>query len=168
MKKLSLTALVLVLLVGVVAFMAYADAPTRGNGPGAPGFNNDGPHGPMANDEPFIKKLNLTADQQTKILAIRQDFEKNSQPFRFIMQTEQLELRQLWSADQLNQNAIKTVTDQLITAKIKVVTLSREMFNQIKSILTPEQQKLLPNKDHPLPMDFGVEMPGPRCEERSF
>jgi Spy/CpxP family protein refolding chaperone len=78
--------------------------------------------------------LKLTEEQQIKILAIKQNFEKESRPLRFAIQIKQLELRQLWGDNPLNQKAIESKDKELIAVRIKLITLSREM--SIKSNLS--------------------------------
>ena len=132
MKKILLITIIAALLVGTLSLAALAFGPGRGPGQGQAGgyglYNNS---------------LNLTADQQQKILAIQQDFQRDTQPLRFELQKKHLELRQLWTAKPLNQSAIEAKNKEVIAIKVQLVTKAQAMFDKIKSILTPEQQKQL-------------------------
>jgi Spy/CpxP family protein refolding chaperone len=128
MRKILLIMISVVLLIGIVAFAAMACG--RGAGMGqmgaALGYNNT---------------LNLTRDQHEKILAIRQDFQKETQKFRFDLQKKNLELRGLWAAQPLNQRAIDAKTKEVTALQVKITAKAREMHDKIKSVLTAEQLK---------------------------
>lgn len=154
MKKANLILLTVTLLIGTISFPVFAAAntappdqnaaapamPTQAPAPdGRFGFGGPG-LGP--NHDPFAR-LNLTFEQQLKILEIRQAFETKSLPLRFEMEKINLELRRLWEANPLNQEAIEAKEKALVALKVQAITLSREVFAQLQSALTPEQQKQL-------------------------
>ena len=89
----------------------------------------------------IFKNLKLTPEQQQKLLAIRQDFQKETQPLRFEIQRKQLELRQLWSAQTLNQSAIEAKTKEVAGLRVQMVKKVRVMQEKMKSILTVEQRR---------------------------
>ncbi len=128
MKKTLLITVVVALLLGSLTFSAFAFEGKNGGAKGI-GFG--------------LKGLNLSADQQQKILAIRQEFEKNTLSLRQEMQQKRQELRQLWSADNLNQAAIDAKTKEVTALRIQMVQKSRDMFAKVKAILTPDQVKQL-------------------------
>lgn len=133
MKKLLSIIAVTVLLIGSMAFTTLAFGP--GNGAcywkGA-GFGMRG-----------LNSLNLTSDQQQKIMAIRQEFERDTFSLRQEMRKKRQDLQKLWSADSLNQAAIDAKTKEMNALRIQMIQKSRDMFNKIKAILTPEQLKQL-------------------------
>jgi Spy/CpxP family protein refolding chaperone len=134
MKKLLSIIAVTVLLVGSITFTALAFGPGKGahHGGRDMGFGMWG-----------LNSLNLTNDQQQKVLAVRQQFEKDTLSLRQEMRTKRQELQKLWSADTLSQTAIDAKTKEMNALRIQLTQKSREMFNKIKAILTPEQLKQL-------------------------
>jgi Spy/CpxP family protein refolding chaperone len=133
MKKLLSIIAVTVLLVGSLAFTTLAFGPGNGACPGGKGG--------FGMRE--LDSLNLTNDQQQKILTIRHEFEKDTLSLRQEMRKKRQELQQLWSADNLNQAAIDAKTKEMNALQIQMTQKSREMFNKIKAVLTAEQLKQL-------------------------
>lgn len=134
MKKLLSIVAVTVLLIGTIAFTALAFGPGNGACQGGKGTGN-GMWG--------LNSLNLTNEQQQKILIIRQEFERDTLNLRQEMQKKRPELQKLWWADTLNQAAIDAKTKEMNTLRIQLKQKSRDMFNKVKAILTPEQLKQL-------------------------
>lgn len=134
MKKLLSIIAVAVLLVGSITFTALAFGPGNGAFPGGKGtgFSMRG-----------LDSLNLTNDQQQKVLAIRQEFERDTLNLRQDMRKKRQELQKLWSAEPLNQATIDAKTKEMNTLRIQLTQKSKEMFNKIKAVLTPEQLKQL-------------------------
>jgi len=126
---------VALILVGTISLSAF-------------GYGNNRRQGPrqMGNTR-FYQELNLTPEQQQKILEIRQDFQKDTQSLRFEMQKKQLELRQLWSASTLNRSAIEAKAKEVTGLRVQLVTKARAMQDKIKTILTSEQLKKLEESD---------------------
>lgn len=131
MKKGLLTTIVTLLLIGTIS--QSASGYSNGRGPG---------RDRMASPR-FIQDLNLSWEQQQKLLEIRQDFQKETQPLRFELQKKQLELRQLWSAQTLNQKAIETKAKEIAGIRVQLAIKARAMQDKIKTILTAEQLKKL-------------------------
>lgn len=129
MRKSLLTTVIALVLVGVISGSTLADGGGRRQRP-----NHMGPN-------KFFKCLELTPEQQQKLLAIRQEFQKETQPLRFEIQRKQLELRQLWSAQMLNQSAIEAKTKEVAGLRVQMVKKSRAMQEKMKSILTAEQRR---------------------------
>ena len=94
--------------------------------------------GPAGNSSNF---LDLTPDQQQKILVIQQDFQKETLSLRFEMQKKNMELRQLWAAKPLNQAAIDPKTKEITALNVQLTTKAQAMQEKIKSVLIPEQLK---------------------------
>jgi Spy/CpxP family protein refolding chaperone len=146
MKKLIMIATIVVLLIGTVSLTVWADPGAKADRPG-----KGGPNG-------IYKTLNLTLEQQQKMLAVRQDFQKDTLVLRIDLQKRSQELRQLWAADPLSQTAIDTKTRDINTLKIQMVSKMRVMQEKIKGILTAEQLKKL--NDYAQNHKFGAR--GPR------
>ncbi len=83
--------------------------------------------------------LNLSLEQQQKIIAIRQQFENDTLFIKNDLRVKEKELRQLWAADPLNQSAIDNKTKEVNSLRIQLITKRRAMFAQMKAVLTPEQ-----------------------------
>ncbi len=130
MKKGLLTTIIALILVAAVSISAFAFG-GRGNGPNQGGFHR------------FFDGLDLTPDQELKLLEIRQNFQKETQPLRFEIQKKQLELRQLWSAKSLNQNAIEAKEKEISGLRVQMVNKARVMREKMDKVLTAEQRKKL-------------------------
>jgi Spy/CpxP family protein refolding chaperone len=87
----------------------------------------------------YNNALNLTADQQQKILAIQQEFQKDTQALRFELQKKNLELRQLWAAKPVNQSAIDAKNKEVTAIQVQMNAKAQAMQEKIKTVLTPEQ-----------------------------
>ncbi|MCL6589503.1 MAG: periplasmic heavy metal sensor [Firmicutes bacterium] len=143
MKKALIVGVIAALMVGAIGITAWA-------GGGGPKFGGAGKGG-------LLKGLNLTADQQSKILAVQQDFQKETLPLRQDLQKKKLELRQLWDAEQLNQAAIDAKNKEITAIQIQLVQKSRAMMEKVKKLLTADQLKQwesFQGKDRP-GMGFG-------------
>lgn len=129
MKKGLLTTVITLVLVGTISLSAFGYGNSRRQGPRQ-----------MVTTR-LYQDLNLTPDQQQKILEIRQDFQKDTQTLRFEIQKIQLELRQLWSAQVLNQSQIEAKVKELTGLRVQLVTKARTMREEVKKVLTPDQLK---------------------------
>ena len=170
MRKMGLIAIVLVILIVTVPFAALANEPVKNeqnppsnNLPPGPGpelmVSRPQPGGPNPEPRPEMRKpecqppcppfgmadLNLTFDQQLKMLEIRQAFARESQPLRFIIEKDQLQLGQLWSEKTLNQKQIEEKETEVALTRVKIRLLERRLTEQLNVVLTPEQQKQLQN-----------------------
>lgn len=91
----------------------------------------------------FAKNLNLTIEQQQKLLAIQQQFQLDTLDLCFAIQLKNIELKELWSTKPLDQEAIETKTKEIAGLKVQFVNKGQAMKEAIKSVLTEEQQKRL-------------------------
>ena len=109
-----------------------------------------GGQGKLVGKMSFGKDLDLTPEQQLKILDIRRDFEKDTMTLRFEMERKNLELQQLWAAEPLDQKAIETKTQEIAGLRVQLTNKSQTMQEQMKKVLTEEQLKKLDEKkpDH--------------------
>lgn len=80
----------IILLIGVIPFAVQAEKSSNSK----PAVNQ-----PVMND-PFAQ-LNLTADQQKKMVEIQQNFRTDNQSLLSQLQKTQLQLQQLWGANPL-------------------------------------------------------------------
>lgn len=131
MKKALFSTIIALVLVGAISLSALAVGCERGKGSIERGFPK------------IYRDLNLSPEQEQKILLIRQDFQKEIQPLRFEMQRKQLELRQLWAAKKLDQNAIETKDKEITGLRVQIINKARAMREKVKNTLTSEQRKQL-------------------------
>jgi len=123
MKKIIVTLLATVLLVGALTLPAAALSPQGGR------------------DNRLTQTLNLTPEQQQKLLDIRQTFQRDTLPIRQHMQRTRLELKQLWAAPQLDQSQIQGKVKEKTDLQIQLVQKRRDLAAKIKAVLTPDQLK---------------------------
>jgi Spy/CpxP family protein refolding chaperone len=140
-KKMKKTLIIFTMVAALMATIGYsvlAFGPAAGRGPGQGGrmgMRNAGGNGLAA-------ELKLTPEQQRKLLAIRQQFQKDTQDLRFEVQQKMLDLRELWSAKPLNQAALESKAKEVTALRVQLATKSQTMQDKMKAVLTPEQLKL--------------------------
>jgi Spy/CpxP family protein refolding chaperone len=133
MKKIMLMVTLVCLLMGIFTVSAWAQ----------PG-NRLGPGGLRSEYTARLgHKLGLTLEQRQKMLAIRQDFEKDTLDLRIDMRNKRQELRNLWTVDPLDQKAIDGKTRELNGIRIQMINKGRLFRSKLKAILTPIQLKKL-------------------------
>jgi Spy/CpxP family protein refolding chaperone len=124
------------LIAGIVALTSPTfaqDGAGRGHGPH--GFERGGMRA-----NPF-DSLNLTADQQSRIQAIRQQFESQTASLRQQAQTLREQMR---TARQNNDQAtIASLRQQEQTLRQQMSTYQQQMRSQIEQVLTAEQKARL-------------------------
>jgi Spy/CpxP family protein refolding chaperone len=96
----------------------------RGNNPNCPGG---------------FDQLNLTADQKTKLNALREKTWKETVTLRNDMQAKRLELRTLWADPNPHQAAIQDKQNELNELRGKLQTQMTESRLEARKHLTPEQ-----------------------------
>jgi Spy/CpxP family protein refolding chaperone len=148
MKKM-IVALMVVALVAT-AGMAMAQGwgrgmgygPGYGPGPNAPCYGPGyGPgYGPKGSWGPA---LNLTAEQNQKIQAMRESFFKETLPLRNEMQTKRLELRTLWAQTNPDQEKILAKQKEINALRAQLQEKRTQHQLEMRKVLTPEQQAQL-------------------------
>lgn len=88
--------------------------------------------------------LNLTQDQQDKLLDIQDDYRKDSQKIWLDMSRKELELRELYMADKPDLKKIEKAEDQIRDLMEKKFDLSREHRVKMRGVLTDEQLEANP------------------------
>jgi len=137
MKKLTLVLMAVILGV-LLTVPAFAFGQSEGGGPAAG-------KGECSCSNPALWKLNLSAEQKTKIEALISENQKAIRPLKEKMFDKSVALRRLWS--QVNPDK-----DKITDAQKEVRTLRDEMQDkitvmrlEIHKILTPEQNEKLAN-----------------------
>jgi Spy/CpxP family protein refolding chaperone len=143
MKKM----IVAVMVVGLLASagLAMAQGWGRGHGygpcgagPCGPGYGPDyGPRGAWG------PGLNLSAEQNQKIQAMRESFFKETLPLRNEMQTKRLELRTLWAQTNPDQEKILAKQKEINALRAQLQEKSTKNRLEMRKVLTPEQQAQL-------------------------
>jgi len=112
--------------------MGYGPGPGAGYGPGSGmGYGPKGSWGPA---------LNLTAEQNQKVQAMREGFFKESLPLRNEMQIKQLELRTLWAQTNPDQDKILAKQKEINALRAQLQEKGTRHRLEMRKVLTPEQQ----------------------------
>jgi Spy/CpxP family protein refolding chaperone len=119
-----------ILIIGL-ALIALAGSAIAA-GPGY-GFGNKG-NCPTIGD-----RLNLTAEQKTKLNELREKHWKDTVSLRNEMQTKRLELRTLWTAPNPDKNKILAKQKELNELRGKMQAKATDYQLEIRKALTPEQ-----------------------------
>jgi Spy/CpxP family protein refolding chaperone len=140
MKKMIVGLMVVTLLATAGVAMAQGWGRGMGYGPGpgteyGPGYGPGyGPRGSWA------ANLNLTAEQNQKIQAMRESFFKETLSLRNEMQTKQLELRTLWAQTNPDQDKILAKQKEINAVKAQLQEKGTRHRLEMRKVLTPEQQ----------------------------
>ena len=131
-KKFVIIALVALLAVGTVSVaLSYG----RRGGWGKPGMR---PGSRMATREKA--ESDLSKEQLEKLQSLRDDFDKGTLSLRNELELKSLELRQLWTADELDEEAIiarsKEVSD--LQSQLQEKTVRHRL--DVAKVLTKEQR----------------------------
>lgn len=134
MKRISVIGIVTVLLLALATNFVMAAGPCIGKG-GKSGKGGD-----------CLVDLDLSYEQQEKILEIRQRYTREIQPICHDLQKKRLELKKLWGAKNPSQNAIIAKRQQMVADQVKLQFKKRAVQEEIKKVLTPEQLKKFETK----------------------
>lgn len=168
MKTRTIAFVMVLALVVATSLVVAAQGPRRGQpfaqpAPGGPG----GPGAYFARG-PIAKQLNLTPDQVTQLTAIRDDFLAATKTAREDLQAGMEEMLQLWSAEQPDAVAVKTLAarQDAIRATIREACIDRAIA--ALGVLTPAQREQLRTmvKNRPgcgMMLGCGLGMGGPAC-----
>ena len=136
-RKVFIIALAALFVIGTVS-IAFSRGGQGRRGRGIGSGLGQGPR--MESQVP--EELKLTKEQQENLQSLRIDFAKETLPSRNEMQIKELELRQLWLADELDEEAIleksKEVSDLRNQIQEKMI---RHRLDAAK-VLTKEQRAL--------------------------
>ncbi|HHU82514.1 MAG TPA: periplasmic heavy metal sensor [Firmicutes bacterium] len=83
--------------------------------------------------------LDLTPEQEGQILAVHQEFYRNSLPLRQNLQRLRLELRRLWAEEKPDEAAINQKLIEMTPLKIELRAMALATWEETKKVLTPEQ-----------------------------
>jgi len=109
---------------------------------------------------------NLTADQKTKIDALRTKHQKEITPLRNELAEKQAHLNTLESAEKVDKDAINKTIDEIATLQGKIMKLRVNHRLEVSALLT-DDQKVYFNSHHGNGMGMGKgmkkDMKGPNC-----
>jgi Spy/CpxP family protein refolding chaperone len=87
-----------------------------------------------------FKKLNLTADQKTKLDALKEECRQEAQPLREQMMAKRTELRALWLEDNPNAEKIKAAQKDMGLLRDQMMDKMTTFRLAALTLLTPEQK----------------------------
>jgi len=135
----TLTLVLMAIAMGVLLTLpAFASGQSEGGNPAVG-------KGDCSCNKPALWKLNLSAEQKTKIEALISENQKAIRPLREKMFDKSVALRRLWS--QANPDRDKITATQKEVRKLRDEKQDRitAMRLEIRKILTPEQNEKLAN-----------------------
>lgn len=117
------------LLISATAFAQSMQRPMRAQ---RPGWNAG---------RGMMQRLNLTKDQQNKLLDMRLAMQREMLPLRNQLVTLRSDLKLELTANKFDQNKVNKTVDQMANVR-KQMNLKRiEHMRNVRNILTPDQQK---------------------------
>ena len=132
MKKLAMT-LVTILVVAALASSVFAFGPDWGRGHGMGNY--------YGKDASVMSELNLTAEQTTKINALRETFLKDIKPLKDTLFSKRGDLKLLWLQKTPDQDKILAVQKGIRDLQGQMQDKATSQRLEVLKILTPEQQK---------------------------
>lgn len=151
MKKLTLT-LITVAIGMILSVPVFAFGPGSGRGPG----EGMGPgNGPGYHRDAAWAKLNLSAEQKTKIEALQLDHQKEIRPVREKMFDKSVELRRIWLQPNPDKDKILALQKEVRVLRDQLEDKATAQKLEIRKLLTPEQQEKLANSGWGRGMGFG-------------
>jgi Spy/CpxP family protein refolding chaperone len=123
------------MVAGIAAAQPWGDRPGRGGGTWDCPYYSGGPAGDT---------LNLTADQQKKLIDIQEKYADKDDVITDEITKKNRELRKLYVSETPDIKSIDKVEDQIKALMDKRFALKREFRNSARAILTDEQLKANP------------------------
>jgi Spy/CpxP family protein refolding chaperone len=131
----QLLAVVLIAALSTVAYAQPAPGPGRDRAPHVGQGFHGGPGGVMA-------KLNLTEDQQAQVEKLRLDLQKKQVALRSKVDIARLEIKEMFNAPSPDRSAIEKKMKEVSDLQFQQKLNGLDHLFAVKTILTPEQQKL--------------------------
>lgn len=135
MKKQLMMGLVLVMMMVFSGVGSQAWAKDWGGCMGMDGHHKGKKGGEMK----FLKKLDLTPEQQTQVEAIKELSKSDKKALRKNVKNAKKELRDTVKADTFNEQAIRDASKTLSASMEEMAVFRGKRFSEIRAILTPEQ-----------------------------
>jgi Spy/CpxP family protein refolding chaperone len=90
----------------------------------------------------FLDRLNLTDEQSAKLKDMRFEQEKKQIDLRSKIQTLNVEVKQLLSAEKIDKTGLEKKYNEIAKLQVEQKMNFINHWSQVNSILTPEQQKV--------------------------
>jgi Spy/CpxP family protein refolding chaperone len=91
--------------------------------------------------ERMARQLDLTEAQQTQIQALHRTYAKAAIRARANMRIQKIDLHELLDAEPVKMDEVKTLLDSMAAQRAELRFLHITLMQDIKKLLTPEQQK---------------------------
>lgn len=133
----------------LLLFSSFSASPVRGDDGGMPGPEGGmGPGMPGEKMEPadaprFLSKLNLTPEQIELLRKERHAKMKQMIQVRAEMETLHVDLREAGEQDKLELEKVEALAQKIGALHAKIIVERVKSLAYLRSILTPEQKKLL-------------------------
>jgi Spy/CpxP family protein refolding chaperone len=138
-KTLLATGLVTVSMAATAPAVFAQDAPQGRRGPGI-GERLRGPRGGVG---PEFRFLNLSEDQQAQLRKIREARQNEFKATGEKLRAAREGMRQLLTADSINESAIRSKAAEVAAAEAEVAILNARVRQEALQILTADQQAKL-------------------------
>lgn len=96
-------------------------------------------------DGSLIEQLNLTPAQKEQIRKLRDQFRTETEPIRSALAQVQKEVRQLKSANPVNESALRSKLKQQADKEIELSLAITRFQERVEALLTSDQKRLLKN-----------------------
>ena len=146
-----------IIIVGL-AVVIFAHGPGSIRGDRGMGMHRGSMHGQWWNSPGVVEEMGLTKDQIAKLDAIHTNHRTAVEGIKADVENKSKELNELLDQDNLDERALLSTSDYLISARAELHRSAIKMFIEMRKILTPEQSKQL--------KEFHEKMPFHHCGER--
>lgn len=89
---------------------------------------------------PGPSRADLSAEQQKKADALELDFLKKTEPIRAEMRKKKIEMRELVSKENPDEQAVQKKREEIWALQDKMIAERRVLATQMRGLLTPEQR----------------------------
>jgi len=100
-------------------------------------------HFDRINNMHTLAALNLTDEQRKKVMELRRELRNNTWDLQRQVVDQREQLGMLYSSDAFDIAAIKTAYEKLFQVKLKLIEATLKFKQDLRKVLTPEQQQKL-------------------------
>jgi len=151
---------------GYVSGRGYDMGMGFGRGPGSGLYLG---YGPGMTDWAPPAGLNFTEEQVEKLQSLRTKFSKETLELHNEMQLKAMELRNLWTADELDDDAILAQTEEISELRNQLQEKATRHRLDMAKVLTKEQRtQIISMRLGRRSMGFGRQGPSPYLESRGY
>lgn len=133
--------ILLVLMVSLIVSVVVSSQVPMSNPPHErESVGGGGPHLMKGgSDEDFLEELDLTMEQQNKIVDLKFNFEQEVLPLRRDLQKKRLELKGELDKENIDKAKVERLSDEMSALHGKIQKARLNLLLSIKSVLTKEQ-----------------------------